>query len=73
MSDLSFVLYSLKYRFLNSFLSIMLTAFGVSIALLISQFGNHIQNRINLDGQGIDIVVGAKGPSTTYPFISLSH
>ena len=73
MSDLSFVLYSLKYRFLNSFLSIMLTAFGVSIALLISQFGNHIENRINLDGQGIDIVVGAKGSPLQLILSSVYH
>ena len=73
MNDLSFVLYSLKYRFLNSFLSIMLTAFGVSIALLISQFGNHIENRINLDGQGIDIVVGAKGSPLQLILSSVYH
>ena len=73
MSDLRFVLYSLKYRFLNSFLSIMLTAFGVSIALLISQFENHIQNRINLDGQGIDIVVGAKGSPLQLILSSVYH
>ena len=73
MSDLRFVLYSLKYRFLNSFLSIMLTAFGVSIALLISQFGNHLQNRINLDGQGIDIVVGAKGSPLQLILSSVYH
>ena len=73
MSDLSFVLYSLKYRFLNSFLSIMLTAFGVSIALLISQFGSHIQNRINLDGKGIDIVIGAKGSPLQLILSSVYH
>ena len=73
MSDLRFVLYSLKYRFLNSFLSIMLTAFGVSIALLISQFGNHIQKRINLDGQGIDVVVGAKGSPLQLILSSVYH
>ena len=73
MSDLRFVLYSLKYRFLNSFLSIMLTAFGVSIALLISQFENHIENRINLDGKGIDIVVGAKGSPLQLILSSVYH
>ena len=51
----------------------MLTAFGVSIALLISQFGNHIQNRINLDGQGIDIVVGAKGSPLQLILSSVYH
>ena len=73
MSDFSFVLYSLKYRFLNSFLSILLTAFGVSIALIISQFGNHIQNRINFDGQGIDLVVGAKGSPLQLILSSIYH
>ena len=73
MSDLRFVLYSLKYRFLNSFLSIMLTAFGVSMALLISQFGNHLENRINLDGKGIDIVVGAKGSPLQLILSSVYH
>ena len=73
MSDLSFILYSLKYRFINSFLSVMLTAFGVSIALLISQFGNHIENRINLDGKGIDIVVGAKGSPLQLILSSVYH
>ena len=73
MNDLSFVLYSLKYRFLNSFLSVMLTAFGVSIALLISQFGNHIENRISLDGKGIDIVVGAKGSPLQLILSSVYH
>ena len=51
MSDLSFVLYSLKHRFLNSFLSIMLTAFGVSIALLISQFEIYLLMRGSLFGE----------------------
>ena len=51
----------------------MLTAFGVSIALLISQFGSHIQNRINLDGQGIDIVVGAKGSPLQLILSSVYH
>ena len=73
MSDLSFVFFSLKSRWLNSILSVLLTAFGLSIALLITQFGNHIQNRLNLDGQGIDIVVGAKGSPLQLILSSVYH
>lgn len=61
MNDFTFILSSLKFRWLNSLLSVFLTAFGVMLALLIIQFGDHIQNRLSADGQGIDIVVGAKG------------
>ena len=61
MSDLSFIFYSLRSRLLNSTLSVFLTAFGVSLALLLTQFGNHIQNRLIKDGKNIDIVVGSKG------------
>ena len=73
MNDLNFVLYSLKYRMLNSMLSILLTAFGVSIALIISQFGDHIKKRLTLDGKGIDIVVGAKGSPLQLILSSVYH
>ena len=73
MNDLNLVLYSLKYRVLNSMLSILLTAFGVSIALIISQFGDHIKKRLTLDGKGIDIVVGAKGSPLQLILSSVYH
>ena len=73
MNDLNFVLYSLKYRMLNSMLSILLIAFGVSIALIISQFGDHIKKRLTLDGKGIDIVVGAKGSPLQLILSSVYH
>ncbi len=73
MSDLSYVLSSLKSRWLNSFLSILLTAFGVSIALLVTQFGDHLQKRLTSDGKGIDIVVGAKGSPLQLILSSIYH
>ena len=73
MNDLNLFLYSLKYRVLNSMLSILLTAFGVSIALIISQFGDHIKKRLTLDGKGIDIVVGAKGSPLQLILSSVYH
>ena len=73
MRDLSFILYSLKHRLLNSFLSIFLTALGVTLAILINQFGNHIQKRIGIDGEGIDVVVGAKGSPLQLILSSVYH
>jgi putative ABC transport system permease protein len=73
MSDLLLILSSLKSRWLNSLLSVFLTAFGVMLALLIIQFGHHIQNRLSADGQGIDIVVGAKGSPLQLILSSVYH
>jgi putative ABC transport system permease protein len=73
MSDLSLILSSLKARWLNVTLSVFLTAFGVMLAVLIIQFGNHIQNRLSADGRGIDIVVGAKGSPLQLILSSVYH
>ena len=73
MSDLTFVLYSLKSKWLNSLLSILLTAFGVSIALIVTQFGDHLHKRLISDGKGIDIVVGAKGSPLQLILSSVYH
>ena len=73
MTDLSFIFYSLKSRWLNCLLSIFLTAFGVSIAILISQFGNNIKDRLKKDGANIDLVVGAKGSPIQLILSSVYH
>ena len=73
MTDLNFIFHSLKSRWLNSSLSLLLTSFGVSIALLITQFGNHVQDRLSIDGKGIDIVVGAKGSPLQLILSSVYH
>jgi len=73
MSDLNLILLSLKSRWLNSVLSVFLTAFGVMLAILILQFGHHIQNRLSADGRGIDIVVGAKGSPLQLILSSVYH
>ena len=73
MNDLSLIIYSLKSRLMNSILSVLLTAFGVSIALLILQFENHVKDRITFDGKGIDIVVGAKGSPLQLILSSVYH
>jgi putative ABC transport system permease protein len=73
MRDFPLILSSLKSRWLNSLLSVFLTAFGVMMALIIIQFGHHIQNRLSADGQGIDIVVGAKGSPLQLVMSSVYH
>ncbi|MFL2661433.1 MAG: hypothetical protein ACJ0G4_05795 [Alphaproteobacteria bacterium] len=73
MSDLSFVFLSIKSRFLNCLLSILLTAFGVSIALIILQFSNHLDERLKKDNGGVDIVVGAKGSPLQLVLSSIYH
>lgn len=73
MNDLTLVLSSLRARWLNSLLSVLLTAFGVMLALMILQFGHHVQNRLSADGRGIDIVVGAKGSPLQLILSSVYH
>ena len=73
MGDLSFIFLSIRSRFLNSLLSIFLTAFGVSVALIILQFSNHIDERLKKDNAEVDIVVGAKGSPLQLVLSSIYH
>ena len=73
MNDLVFIFLSLRSRWLNCLLSILLTAFGLSIALLITQLGSHIEERLEKDGKGIDIVIGAKGSPLQLILSSVYH
>ncbi len=73
MNDTALILSSLKSRWLNSVLSVFLTAFGVMLAVLIIQFGHHVQSRLSTDGQGVDIVIGAKGSPLQLVMSSVYH
>ncbi len=73
MKDSIYIFYSLKSRWLNCMLSVFLTAFGVAMAILITQFSNNIQNRLTNDGRGIDIVIGAKGSPLQIVLSSIYH
>jgi putative ABC transport system permease protein len=73
MSDLNFVLLSLKSRFSSTILAILLTTFGISISIILVQFENHIKNRLINDGNKIDIVVGAKGSPLQIVLSSIYH
>ena len=54
-------------------MSVLLTAFSVSLALLITLFGNHVEERINADGENIDVVVGIKGSPLQLILSSVYH
>ncbi len=73
MKDGTLIISSLKSRWLNSTLSVFLTAFGVMLAVIILQFGHHVQTRMSADGSGIDIVVGAKGSPLQLILSSVYH
>ena len=73
MSDLNFVLLSLKSRCSSTILAVLLTTFGISISIILVQFENHIKNRLNNDGKKIDIVVGAKGSPLQIVLSSIYH
>ena len=73
MTDLNLVYHSIKSRGISSMLSILLTAFGLALAILITQFSNHFQNRLLADGKNIDVVVGAKGSPLQLILSSVYH
>lgn len=73
MNDSALIVSSIKSRWLSSLLSVLLTAFGVALAVLLIQFGQHVQNRLGADGKGIDIVVGAKGSPLQLILSSVYH
>ena len=73
MSELSYIINSITNRWLNVSLSILLTALGVALVIIITQFGHHIHNRLTTDGKGIDIVVGAKGSPLQLVLSSVYH
>lgn len=73
MTDFSLSLRSLAARKLGGFLAVLLTAFGVMMALVVMQFTAAVQERLARDGSGIDIVVGAKGSPLQLVLSALYH
>lgn len=73
MRDLQLVIASLRSRWLGNLLSVALTGFGFMLALAVLLFGAHIQKRLGADGQGVDIVIGAKGSPLQLILSSVYH
>ena len=73
MNDFFYIYLSIKSRLLNSTLTVLLTSFGVLLAILLSQISNHVEKRLKSDGKGVDIVVGAKGSPLQLVLSSIYH
>lgn len=73
MSSLNLIISSIKARYLSSFLSIMLTALGVMLAVLVILFAAHIETRTGNNAKGIDFVIGAKGSPLQLILSSVYH
>lgn len=73
MNDMMLIFSSLRSRLLGSVLSILLTAFGVALALMVLLFTSHVQNRLSHDAKGIDLVIGAKGSPLQIILSSVYH
>jgi len=73
MSDLVYILASLRARALSNTLSALLVAFGVMLAMVMMLFTAHVEKRLTADGQGIDLVVGAKGSPLQLILSSVYH
>lgn len=73
MTNIAFIISSLKSRLLSSILSIFLTAFGMSMALIILLFSQHVQTRLSQDAKNIDLVIGAKGSPLQIILSSVYH
>jgi len=72
MNTISLITASLTARRLNSFLSILLTALGVMVAVVMILFSQHVENRMGKHG-GVDFIIGAKGSPLQLVLSSLYH
>ncbi len=63
----------LRSRWLNSFLSIILLAFGVGIILLMTRFNEQYKAQMTNNLNGVDMVAGAKGSPLQLILSALFH
>lgn len=61
MNVVSLALIYLRDRWLNTALNVVLLAVGVSVVSALLLVSHQMTNRLDRDGQGIDLVVGASG------------
>ena len=73
MNSLDLIKSSLFARKLNSALSLMLTALGTMLAVLIILFAGHIQSKVGKTAENIDFVIGTKGSPLQLILSSIYH
>jgi putative ABC transport system permease protein len=73
MSIFTLVWNYLKARPLNTFISILLLALGISLITILLVFNNQLKENISKNGRGIDLVVGAKGSPLQLILCNIFH
>lgn len=73
MNTFELVKASLFARKLNSILSVILTALGTMLAVLIILFAGHIDSKMGKTAENIDFVIGAKGSPLQLILSSIYH
>ncbi|MBL0319156.1 MAG: ABC transporter permease [Alphaproteobacteria bacterium] len=63
----------LRYRFWNSFFNIMLLGLGIATITIVLLLSRHLEDRLDKDAAGIDLVVGAKGSPLQLILSSVYH
>jgi len=70
---ISLALAYLRDRPLTTALNVLLLAISVAMLVLLLQFGEQARERFERDGQGVDLVVGAKGSPLQLIMSSIFH
>jgi len=73
MNTIQLVWKNLSRQFGSAFLSILLTAFGISILVVLSITGESFEKQLDNNSKNIDLVVGAKGSPLQLILSSVYH
>lgn len=73
MQDHLIIFSSLLSRKLNVFVSTLLVAAGISLCVILLAFSHHLKNTTGKNGDGVDLVIGAKGSPLQLVLSSVYH
>lgn len=73
MNSLNIIFSYLKARKLNVSIHILMLAFAVTLMTVLIHFGSQLQNTMQRDALGIDVVIGAKGSPMQLVLSSVYH
>ena len=73
MSVFSLVWNYLKARPLNTAINMILLSLGIAVITILLIFNNQLQEKIESNARGIDLVVGAKGSPLQLILCSVFH
>lgn len=73
MNSLTIIFSYLKARKLNVTIHVLMLAFAVTLMTVLIHFGSQLQNTMQRDAAGIDVVIGAKGSPMQLVLSSVYH